>query len=114
MNISNLFWKASLFKVLGSDAPICDFEKGIDDARENVPILKNVFTTNWTREPYSLGAYSACFPNDDPMDFILALEKGQDSHIRFAGEHTVMDGAGCVYGAWESGKREASYISKRL
>lgn len=104
----------SLFKALGSDAPVCDFENGIDDARENVPILKNVFTTNWTREPYSLGAYSACFPGDDPMDFILALEKGQDSRIRFAGEHTVMDGAGCVYGAWESGKREASYISEKL
>lgn len=78
------------------------------------PTLKNIIVSNWTREPYSRGAYSACFPGDDPVDMVVAMSNGQDSRIRFAGEHTVMDGAGCAYGAWESGKREANHISSLM
>lgn len=76
----------------------------------NVPILKNIISTNWGNDPYSRGAYSASSPGDDPIDMVTALENGQDSRIRFAGEHTIMDGAGCAYGAYESGIREASYV----
>lgn len=74
------------------------------------PILKNIIVTNWSGDPYSLGAYTACHPGDDPLTIVTAMTDGQDSKIRFAGEHTIMDGAGCAYGAWESGKREAEYI----
>ncbi|CCF55652.1 hypothetical protein KAFR_0A02140 [Kazachstania africana CBS 2517] len=83
-----------------------DSEIPVTDA----PVLRNIITSNWTREPYSRGAYTACEPGDDPIAMILAMSDGQDSRIRFAGEHTIMDGAGCAYGAWESGKREACYI----
>ncbi|CAI4035498.1 hypothetical protein SMKI_13G1480 [Saccharomyces mikatae IFO 1815] len=80
----------------------------------NKPVLKNVIVSSWTRDPYSRGAYSACFPGDDPVDMVVAMSNGQDSRIRFAGEHTIMDGAGCAYGAWESGRREATHISDLL
>ncbi|EHN00862.1 Fms1p [Saccharomyces cerevisiae x Saccharomyces kudriavzevii VIN7] len=80
----------------------------------NKPVLKNIIVSDWTRDPYSRGAYSACFPGDDPVDMVVAMSSGQDSRIRFAGEHTIMDGAGCAYGAWESGRREATYISDLL
>ncbi|CCD23187.1 polyamine oxidase NDAI_0B01530 [Naumovozyma dairenensis CBS 421] len=78
------------------------------------PKLKNIMTTNWSIDPYSRGSYSTCFPEDDALEMIIAMSSGQDSRIRFAGEHTIMDGAGAVHGSWESGKREAAYISKNL
>lgn len=78
------------------------------------PVLKDIIVTNWTREPYSLGAYSACNPGDEPIDMVTAMMNGQDSRIKFAGEHTVMDGAGCAYGAWESGNREAENILESI
>ena len=83
-------------------------------ANANKPVLRNIIVSNWTRDPYSRGAYSACFPGDDPVDMVVAMSNGQDSRIRFAGEHTIMDGAGCAYGAWESGRREATRISDLL
>lgn len=83
---------------------------GSDVTNGESPTLKNIIVTNWSREPYSLGAYTACHPGDDPIDMVTALTDGQDDKIRFAGEHTIMDGAGCAYGAWESGKREADYV----
>ncbi|KAH3899883.1 related to Polyamine oxidase FMS1 [Saccharomycodes ludwigii] len=77
---------------------------------EILPGLKNIIVSNWTIDPYSLGSFTACYPDDDPIELSLSLERGQSMRIRFAGEHTIMDGAGCVYGAFESGKREAQYI----
>ncbi|CAI4048253.1 hypothetical protein N7582_004331 [Saccharomyces uvarum] len=93
-----------------------DVINGMNSAEKHIdkPTLKNIIVSNWTREPYSRGAYSACFPGDDPVDMVVAMSNGQDSRIRFAGEHTVMDGAGCAYGAWESGKREANHISSLM
>lgn len=104
-----------LLKTLGNSNPICvDFDNKNATSDQDIPVLKNLITTNWTREEFSLGAYSACFPGDDPMDLIIALTHNENSRIRYAGEHTIMDGAGCVYGAWESGKREAALILKNL
>lgn len=94
--------------VLGSDRCIDGIAKDISS--KDAPVLRNVIVTNWSREPYSLGAYTACHPGDDPLTIVTEMMDGQDSRIRFAGEHTIMDGAGCAYGAWESGKREAEYI----
>ncbi|SCU94992.1 LADA_0G12750g1_1 [Lachancea dasiensis] len=92
---------------------VTDFEDKLDETSEG-PVLKNVLTTKWTQDPYALGAYSACSPGDDPMDLILALAGSETSKVRFAGEHTIMDGAGCVYGAWNSGVREASFIAEKM
>lgn len=95
---------------LGSGPVVNGMDKEITSTQTGSPILRNIIVTNWSREPYSLGAYTACHPGDDPIDMVTALTAGQDDRIRFAGEHTIMDGAGCAYGAWESGKREADYV----
>ncbi|SCU85266.1 LAMI_0C10660g1_1 [Lachancea mirantina] len=89
-----------------------DLEGVRPEKADDSPVLKNIIWTRWTREVYSRGAYSACFPGDDPLDLVIALTSDEHARVRFAGEHTIMDGAGCVYGAWESGKREAAIINK--
>lgn len=66
--------------------------------------------TDWTVNKYSLGSYAACKPGNDPTDLVIHLSQGLDSRIRFAGEHTILDGAGAVHGAWMSGKREARHV----
>lgn len=108
------FFEPALNKVLeslGAKNYIKDLEDKLSDPE--IPLLKNIMTTSWSSDPYARGAYSACKPGDDPMELVIALTAGQ-GNIRFAGEHTIMDGAGCAYGAWESGKREARYILESL
>ncbi|CDO94540.1 unnamed protein product [Kluyveromyces dobzhanskii CBS 2104] len=109
-----LFFRPVLNKLLNSlnsQDYVSDLEGKVQQS--DAPILKNIITSNWSSDPFSLGAYSACKPGDDPMDLVIALNVGQ-GNLRFAGEHTIMDGAGCAYGAWESGKREANYILEKL
>lgn len=113
------FFKPTLNAVMKSLNAKKSVINGMNDLNEkfdnpDAPVLRNIIVTNWTQEPYSRGAYTACFPGDDALDMIVALDKGQSSRIRFAGEHTVMDGAGCVYGAWKSGQREADYIAEKM
>ena len=77
-------------------------------------MLRNIIVTSWTQDKYSRGAYTACRPGDDALEMIVALEQGQSPSVRFAGEHTIMDGAGGVNGAWSSGLREAEYVAEQL
>mgnify|MGYP003365047629 CR=1 FL=1 len=86
--------------------------EGVDPAA--TPVLRNIIVTNWTQDKYSRGAYTACHPGDDALEMIVALEQGQSPSVRFAGEHTIVDGAGGVNGAWSSGLREAEYIAEQL
>ncbi|AGO10509.1 AaceriABR057Wp [[Ashbya] aceris (nom. inval.)] len=78
------------------------------------PILKNIIFNPWSQDVYSRGAYTGSYVDDDQLPLVVALNNGQDSRIRFAGEHTVMEGSGCTYGAWESGRREAQYVLEYL
>ncbi|ODV83743.1 hypothetical protein CANARDRAFT_9307 [[Candida] arabinofermentans NRRL YB-2248] len=79
----------------------------------HVPDPVNVISTKWSQDPFSRGSYAACKPGDDPTDLVIALERGL-SNVRFAGEHTILDGAGAVHGAWLSGAREADVILVEL
>ncbi|CUM56978.1 unnamed protein product [Debaryomyces fabryi] len=77
----------------------------------------NTITSNWTNNPYVRGSYSAVESGDDPLDIITQLSGEHDcgltdKNIRFAGEHTILDGSGCVHGAYMSGQREAIWILK--
>lgn len=81
--------------------------------KKDIPDPLNVIVTNWTQDPYQRGAYSACYPGDDPLLAILAFEEGF-GNVRFAGEHTVLEGAGCVHGAWSSGRREAEALIEKF
>lgn len=81
--------------------------------KDDVPDPVNVIGSSWTKDPFSRGSYAACHPGDDPTDLIIQLSKGMD-RIRFAGEHTILDGAGAVHGAWMSGRREAEHVLIKL
>ncbi|CAI5756240.1 unnamed protein product [Candida verbasci] len=82
----------------------------------------NIITTNWTNNEFIKGSYSALHTHDDPSEIIIQLSNENevpnigldDKYIRFCGEHTISDGAGCVHGAYMSGIREANYILKDL
>lgn len=80
----------------------------------------NTITTNWTNNPFIRGSYAAVEVNDDPSDLIIQLAAEfsgcglYNSPVRFAGEHTILDGAGCVHGAYNSGRREAEWIINDL
>ncbi|CEP60829.1 polyamine oxidase LALA0_S02e00562g [Lachancea lanzarotensis] len=112
------FFQPVLTKLLAAfdctEPILADFDEASKKSNHQGPVLKNIFTTKWTQDDYTLGAYSACVPGDDPLDLVLALTNNDGSIIRFAGEHTIMDGAGCAYGAWESGKREATFIAQKM
>lgn len=81
----------------------------------------NVLVTDWTQNPYARGSYSSVYVGDDPSDQVIQLSGEHDfcglgaaSTIRFAGEHTISDGAGCVHGAYNSGTRAAQWILSDL
>lgn len=76
---------------------------------EDIPDPIKTIVSDWTVDPFSRGSYAACRPGDDPTDLVIQLEKGL-GNVRFAGEHTILDGAGAVHGAWMSGQRESNYI----
>lgn len=91
----------------------------LDD--KTIPDPINVIVTDWLQNPYVRGSYCALFVNDDPIDEIVQLSGehdlcglGSESTIRFAGEHTVSDGAGCVHGAYDSGERAAKWILSNM
>ncbi|GEQ70956.1 hypothetical protein JCM33374_g4637 [Metschnikowia sp. JCM 33374] len=81
----------------------------------------NTIVTDWTQNPFARGSYAAVHVGDDPSDAIIHLSgefetcgMGSGSSIRFAGEHTIDDGAGCVHGAYNSGERAADWILHHL
>lgn len=83
----------------------------------SIPDPINTFVTDWTQNPYIRGSYCALHVGDDPIDEIVQLSGehdvcglGSTSTVRFAGEHTASDGAGCVHGAYDSGDRSAKWI----
>ncbi|ABN65495.2 predicted protein [Scheffersomyces stipitis CBS 6054] len=87
---------------------------------KNITEPINIIKTNWTNNPYIRGSYAALHTDDDPSELIIQLS-GEfdgcgliDKNIRFAGEHTISDGAGCVHGAYMSGLREADWIINDL
>lgn len=79
------------------------------EAQETVRKPTKTIVSDWTIDPFSRGSYAACKPGDDPTDLVVQLERGF-GQVRFSGEHTILDGAGAVHGAWMSGRREANHI----
>lgn len=74
----------------------------------------NVITSGWTRNPYIRGAYSVVEAGDEFEEPIRKLYCDQysdgNAHVRFVGEHSAIDGNGCVHGAYMSSVREVSWI----
>ncbi|RCK66099.1 Corticosteroid-binding protein [Candida viswanathii] len=90
------------------------------DPTQTIPEPTAVIVTDWTTNPWIRGSYSAMYTGDDPSDLIIQLSGEFENcgipepYIRFAGEHTISDGAGCVHGAYSSGIREAKWIINDL
>lgn len=128
VNYHRVSGKPSL--VVLTQSPVTDYlelnpEKAWDYMREMVSTFAvaevtdptNVIVTDWTLNPYERGSYSALHVGDDPNDIIVHFSGdysstglGEGSRVRFAGEHTIADGSGCVHGAYMSGHRAAQWI----
>lgn len=78
-----------------------------------IPEPKRVFCTEWTLNPWINGSYSGLKMGQKYDEIIQPFIDGAD-RLRFAGEHTVYDGNGCVHGAYASGLREAAWISEDI
>lgn len=80
----------------------------------------NVIVSDWTQNPFARGSYSTVHSGDDPLAQVEELSGesdaglGENSTIRFAGEHTILDGMGYVHGAYNSGTRAGLWISQHL
>jgi monoamine oxidase len=68
--------------------------------------------TNWAKEPWALGAFSAAQVGGQPSRRILMEPIG--NRIYFAGEAVHESLWGTVGGAWESGERAADAVLKRF
>lgn len=79
------------------------------DKSKPFPQHTKVTVSTWNSDRFTKGAISRASIGHDPVDSIVQFEKGADA-IRFAGEHTIVDGFTFVHGAWRSGAREAKYI----
>lgn len=79
------------------------------DKTVSVPTPTRIKTTNWNSDRFTLGAISRAKIGTDPAGPIAAFANGFDN-VRFAGEHTIVEGFTFVHGAWRSGAREAKYI----
>jgi monoamine oxidase len=74
--------------------------------------VKRTAVTQWSKEPWALGAFSSAAPGWQPGRKVL-MEPVRD-RIWFAGEAAHETLWGTVGGAWESGERAASEALKRI
>ena len=74
--------------------------------------VKRTHATQWAKEPWVLGAFSAAAPGGQPGRKVL-MEPVRD-RLWFAGEAAHETLWGTVAGAWESGERAADAALRRL
>jgi len=74
--------------------------------------VKRTHATQWGKEPWVLGAFSAAAPGGQPGRRVL-MEPVRE-RIWFAGEAVHETMWGTVGGAWESGERAADAVLRRL
>lgn len=75
----------------------------------DVPL--EVLVTDWTQSKYFGCSYSARSINQSYDGQVSSFIDGV-GNLRFAGEHTTLEGNGCVHGAYLSGLREANFIEE--
>ena len=80
---------------------------------EGVPAPLEVITTRWSRNPFSLGAYSFSNQGVRPRDFD-SLASPIEETLLLAGEHTTFDYHGTVHGALLSGEQAAEILDEEL
>lgn len=82
------------------------------DKEKPLPRVTKQIVSNWTQDKYARGSYSAAKVGYN-TNFQLAFSEGF-GNIRFAGEHTALEGVACVHGAFMSGQREAQRVLQDL
>lgn len=76
-----------------------------------VPEPTGVLVSRWSQHPYILGAYSSLSVGQNMRDLVLPMMQGAwDDRLLFAGEHSTIQGIGCVDGAYVSGIAAADKI----
>lgn len=75
-------------------------------------VVKRTLATQWNKEPWTLGAFSAAAVGGQPGRRVL-MEPVRE-RVWFAGEAAHETLWGTVGGAWESGERAADAVLKRL
>lgn len=105
---------------VGNYAPIADRMSCDEMIEDALPVLRRVWgaavgapigalSTNWSADPYALGAYSYPRPGNVKRDYD-GLAEGIDGRLFLAGEHTIFDHAGTTHGAYLSGLRAAESV----
>jgi monoamine oxidase len=74
--------------------------------------VRRKHATNWAKEPWAMGAFSAAQINGQPSRRVLMEPLG--NQVYFAGEAAHETLWGTVGGAWESGERAADAVLKRF
>lgn len=82
------------------------FGAGIAEPRRHL-------ATRWSRNPFTLGAYSYANLGSRPRDFDILATPVADT-LLFAGEHTTFKYHGTLHGAYLSGLQAADTIEDRL
>lgn len=83
------------------------------DKSKPIPNPTKATSSKWSVDEFSRGSYSMYKVGNSREAAISAFEIGAD-RIRFAGEHTILKGAGFAHGAYNSGIREAEFILDRI
>jgi polyamine oxidase len=79
------------------------------DNSKPVPLPTRATSSKWSVDEFSKGSYSMYKVGHDRGVAVQAFETGA-GRVRFAGEHTILKGAGFAHGAYNSGIREADFI----
>jgi monoamine oxidase len=74
--------------------------------------VKRRHATNWAKEPWALGAFSAALVGGQPSRRVLM--EPMSLRVYFAGEAAHETLWGTVGGAWESGERAADAVLRRF
>lgn len=77
----------------------------------NVPNPTKIRVSRWQKDAFANGAYTFAAVNSTPEDF-TALAESVNGKVFFAGEHTSLDYRGTAHGAFLSGERAATEVSK--
>jgi monoamine oxidase len=75
--------------------------------------LKRTQTTQWNKDPWTLGAFAASSPGGG-LDARRALMEPINRRVFLAGEALHETAWGTVGGAWDSGSRAADTVIRRI
>jgi len=88
-----------------------DWISGVFGSRAKKAVLR-VHATSWTKDPWTLGAFSSAPPG--AQEARKALSEPLNDVVRFAGEAVHQTLWGTVGGAWQNGERAADAVIARL